>query len=490
MVTYDIPLGSAGGDDLQNTATGGGNEVDHIVDVQSTDVDVTKDCSPDTGNSNGDIITCTITVSNGANASPATGVVIVDQVDVTQSLQTAVAAGYTCNIAPAYPAPSNVATCNAGPDLAPGGSVILTTTAEVVDAAAFCTDTASVTNTNSVGDPAADNEVDGSVQCAVQTVTMNKFCPEGTDNPDIAGQQCNLWVTVPPTMLVIPEVVAGAALADDPQGVGAFEFQVKFDHKVFDIIVCEGNEPLEDTPADPESPSDFARCDEFDEPSPGDPPVDDDPADHWLYSTGRDPVNALGVGGCQASIVTENWILFGCVSKDDPDTPAMDLGPQVGGIAATLFVSPEPDLVNRLTPGQKNGIVRTILDENCELADIFGDPLADADGDPLPGIVNGGLVEECGDITVTVRMLEGDLDLDCDVDVADDQAIAFRYGGFFGMLLYDPFFDLEPPLKDFDIDIKDLQKVFGRNGSTCENPIPDQDPQPGPPAGPNPGPNP
>jgi hypothetical protein len=47
-------------------------------------------------------------------------------------------------------------------------------------------------------------------------------------------------------------------------------------------------------------------------------------------------------------------------------------------------------------------------------------------------------------------------------------------------LTYDPFFDLEPNTTptDFDIDIKDLQFVFGRNGSNCIDPIPDQDPQP------------
>jgi hypothetical protein len=122
---------------------------------------------------------------------------------------------------------------------------------------------------------------------------------------------------------------------------------------------------------------------------------------------------------------------------------------------------------SRLHPGQENGVVRRILDENCEAADIFGDPLADAQGTPLPGIVTGGLIEDCDDVSVTVRILEGDLDLDCDVDVSDDQAIAFRYGAFFGSLRYDPWFDMEPALKDFDIDIKDLQKVFGRNGSEC-----------------------
>jgi hypothetical protein len=30
----------------------------------------------------------------------------------------------------------------------------------------------------------------------------------------------------------------------------------------------------------------------------------------------------------------------------------------------------------RLTPAQNNGVVRTILDENCEVADIYGDALS------------------------------------------------------------------------------------------------------------------
>jgi hypothetical protein len=115
-------------------------------------------------------------------------------------------------------------------------------------------------------------------------------------------------------------------------------------------------------------------------------------------------------------------------------------------------------------------VVSTILDENCQLSDIFGNP--------LPGTLSGGLLPVCDDATITVRMLEGDLNLDCQVNVLDQQAIAFRYGSSFGLLLYDPFYDLEPKLTDFDIDIKDLQFVFGRDGSTCQNPIPDQPPMP------------
>ena len=51
--------------------------------------------------------------------------------------------------------------------------------------------------------------------------------------------------------------------------------------------------------------------------------------------------------------------------------------------------------------------------------------------------------------------------------------MAHRYGAFFGLLLYDQFYDLEPsPHGDFDIDIKDLQFVFGRDGRECPSPTP------------------
>jgi hypothetical protein len=271
----------------------------------------------------------------------------------------------------------------------------------------------------------------------------------------------------------------------DPDGVGAYEFQVKFDHKIFDITVCEG-----DQPADPVT----GLC----------PDIVVGSSHHWLYEHGRVPNWPTGLGGCDMTIVNENAILFGCVSKDNPETVGNDQGATSNGTIATLRVTPDSDIMNRLTPGQNNGVVRTILDENCELADIYGDPLSDgtpADicGDPpdpncpyvrpLPGVNPGGDLASCGDVTLTVRILEGDLNLDCQVNVVDDQAIAYRYGASFGNLLYDPWYDLEPPLKDFDIDIKDLQKVFGRNGSVCsvsgtvaDGTIPEQEPLPPPPA--------
>jgi hypothetical protein len=254
----------------------------------------------------------------------------------------------------------------------------------------------------------------------------------------------------------------------DPDGTGSFEFQLKFNHEIFDISVFHGidlNGDGDCTDAGEDQAQDIVdAC--------------------YLYQTGRVADAGSGVGGCAVTIVNENSILFGCVSKN-PAPPAVVVGPVAAqDIIATIHLAPEQDMKDRLHPGQKNGVVERIFDENCEAADIWGDPLGTGTYDSLgreillPGIVTGGLIENCADITVTVRILEGDLNVDCIVDVVDDQKIAFRYGSAFGSAYYDDWFDLEPALKDFDIDIKDLQKVFGRNGSTCENALPDQDPVP------------
>ena len=227
--------------------------------------------------------------------------------------------------------------------------------------------------------------------------------------------------------LKINEVISAVADADspndadsNPEGLGAYEKQVKFDHKLVNLKIEDAG---------------------------------------LLGATGR-AVN------CTMTIVTENWIMFGCVSTG---TALGVTGPGPATLS-TISVYPVSDLVSRIRPTKDNGVVTTLLDENCEWADIYGDPML--------GMVNGGLVPVCGDSTLTIRMLEGDLNLDCNVDVLDQQAIAFRYGASFGLLLYAPFYDLEPKLTDFDIDIKDLQFVFGRDGSTCSNPIPLQPPSP------------
>lgn len=71
---------------------------------------------------------------------------------------------------------------------------------------------------------------------------------------------------------------------------------------------------------------------------------------------------------------------------------------------------------------------------------------------------------------------------DCAVDVRDQQQLAFHWGAHVGSLLYDERMDLEPPPPTKGagaIDIKDVQFVYGRHLSTCENPHPAQEPQSG-----------
>ena len=120
-----------------------------------------------------------------------------------------------------------------------------------------------------------------------------------------------------------------------------------------------------------------------------------------------------------------------------------------------------------IRPNQENGIAVQVLNQDCELADELGHPIA---------------IFSCEDADMTIRFLEGDMDADCDVDVVDGQAMAFRWNAMLGNLLYGECYDLEPSVSpggingDGDIDVKDIQFVFGRIGSTCANPNPPQPP--------------
>ena len=114
-------------------------------------------------------------------------------------------------------------------------------------------------------------------------------------------------------------------------------------------------------------------------------------------------------------------------------------------------------------PNQENGVVVLVSNVNCDLGD--------EQGHAIP-------ISACHDVAVTFSYLEGDVNPDCVVDALDAQAVAFRWGVAKGSLIYSEFMNLEPSgaQADDDIDINDLQFVYGRFGSTCDDPHPPQDP--------------
>jgi hypothetical protein len=132
------------------------------------------------------------------------------------------------------------------------------------------------------------------------------------------------------------------------------------------------------------------------------------------------------------------------------------------GVLAVLRIRATEDDYSILIAGQENGIVTDLVLQSCRLIDIRNN------------LIKSNV---CGNATVTARYLEGDVRADCTVDVIDQQQLAFRWGARLGSLLYVPRFDLDPSgFPDGDIDVLDLQFVFGRHGSTCQDPHPAQPP--------------
>jgi hypothetical protein len=255
--------------------------------------------------------------------------------------------------------------------------------------------------------------------------------PEGGgSNVNLNVPAANLWLCesiacdneIGEGHLLVVEHAFGVTTNPPGLGLGAYEFQVEFDPFVIQSV----------------NPADIVF-------SPGG------------AGAARGPAN------CSFSITSENFVRFGCTTTGQLPGPTGDFD------VAQLDLIPAADDVKDTFPGNDNGINTIVKDNGCELADTLGHPVVGTIG-------NAGQLPVCGDLAVTIRILEGDLNLDCKVDVLDEAMIAQHYGSTFGSALYDKWFDVEPKYHDLDVDIKDLQKVFGRDGSNCQNPIPPQPP--------------
>ncbi len=153
---------------------------------------------------------------------------------------------------------------------------------------------------------------------------------------------------------------------------------------------------------------------------------------------------------------TEGAVRFGCV------TTGVDPGPSGTFAFARITVTPLARIPIR--PAPNNGI-EVILDDVTANTRLVG---ALEDGIPVSFV---------GDAKVIVRALESDINVDCAVNVIDHQMVAGRFGVSEGSTLYQERYDLEPAIRpDGDIDISDLQTVYGRTGSTCAQPWGIQDP--------------
>ena len=152
-----------------------------------------------------------------------------------------------------------------------------------------------------------------------------------------------------------------------------------------------------------------------------------------------------------STVTAKGLVRFGCVSIGKGN----NLNDQVPATPlAIIHVRPQEELYSQIRPNQSNGIPVQIMNQLCQLSDDQGLPIP---------------IFSCEDADITFRFLEGDVDADCDVDVLDAQAIAFRWGAIKGNLLFNSFMDLSPSGHgvngDGRIHIGDLQFVFGRIGS-------------------------
>jgi hypothetical protein len=215
--------------------------------------------------------------------------------------------------------------------------------------------------------------------------------------------------------LVLPKAVESLSPKGEPQTVGSFEFEVRFDQKLVNVTVTPGSLFLVD-------------------------------------GVLRSDITCTSTSG-------QGFVQFHCNVKGKSGTPIV--GP---GTLAVVHVTPTSDVYSMVIASQENGIATQLINQGCDLGDLQGHPIK---------------IDTCDDADVTLRYLEGDVNADCVVDVRDQQETAFRWNSHTGQLLYNSRFDLEPAapkLGDGDIDAKDLQTVFGRHGSTCADPHPPQPP--------------
>ena len=398
----------------------------------------------------------TITVSNPSATTAATNVVITD------------------TLPSAYPG-ANVSFSGAGAaDCGIAGQVVTCGPGQADAGATAGTIRASSSFTVNVDVSATDGAAGGTSPVNCATVTLAEGDPNTGNNTGCATVQiiapavvwsksptcpdANVWIAENNNLAQSGSECVGSASFDevmtnqgDPNGLGGFSFDLHYD------------------------PTQYLA-----------PVIDLQPAIDLFDAAGR-------TLDCSITIPQNGVVHVACAS-----TGPIGVGPVFTGaqVMAHVTLTPQDLLVEAIRPNKENGDVSTVKDDQVTVTNTCGQPLNDGSIQPLPGqpecqgvnlqgVGPGGVLEgnpNGGQLTNTIRRLEGDIDKDCSVDVSDMQLEASKYGMSVGNLLYNVFYDVNSPLQhgDGEIDINDVQFVYGRFGSECMAPIPAQPPVPAP----------
>jgi hypothetical protein len=275
------------------------------------------------------------------------------------------------------------------------------------------------------GNQTPTNKADDSAQCNLFLTRQGTKIPPLTCAGGLNAATFQERLSIPIPLLPDPkgDDYDGNTIVDD-QELGAFEFEIHFDPDKVCVNIIPGT-AVTGTLEDPQSGQFICIIEDKD------------------------------------SSQLEGVARIGCVTVGK--SFSIDTTTQAGRHLADVVIKPQPDEYSVIKPNQDNGNVIQVNNVACELADLQGHPIK---------------LFSCEDADLTIRFLEGDVEPDCTVNALDTQAIAFRWGVNKGSLIYAAFMNLEPSgtQADNDIDIKDLQFVFGRFGSTCAVPHPDQPP--------------
>ncbi|MDE3096931.1 MAG: DUF11 domain-containing protein [Chloroflexota bacterium] len=406
----------------------GSTAADDVVVIQAPApvLSMSKTASAPSVVAGGQSFSYTLTVSNAATpAVTATGVSVSDTLPASIPIANVTLPAGCTNV-------GQVVTCTpSGGTLAPGASATW------------------VLNVSAT-DPNAGNTI--AHNCATATDNMGLTSPNSTPATSCAD------------VSIIPPAVAWSkspASTNDflTTGTGAFTFD--------EIMTNQG---------DPNGLGGFAFDLHYDPTIFSNPTVDTSPAAALFTAAGR-------TLSCSMSILGNGIDHIACASTGPFGVGPSWIGPKV---MAHVTMTPLEIVTEQVRPNKENGIVTAVKDTNTVVSNTCGQPLNDGtiqplpgqpecQGNPLQGVGPGGTLNDSMTVA-TIRRLEGDVTKDCSVDIADMQLEASKYGTSVGSLLYNVFYDVNSPLQhgDGEIDILDVQFVYGRMGSTCTTPIPAQ----------------